>query len=157
MPPAQEDIINNRKVLREYHILDRFEAGVELRGTEIKSIRAGRANIGDAYVRVDGGQAFLLNADIQPYERASHDTQHVPKRERRLLLHKQEIDKLYGLASIKGHALVALRMYWKNDRVKVEIGVGKGKVASDKRADLKERVTRRETEREVARFNRRNG
>ena len=112
--PPQEDIINNRKVLREYHILDRFEAGIELRGTEIKSIRAGHANLNDAYVRVDDGQAILINADIQPYERASHDTQHVPKRERRLLLHKQEIDKLYGLASVKGHALVALRMYWKN-------------------------------------------
>lgn len=152
-----EDIINNRKALREYHILDRYEAGIELRGTEIKSIRAGRANLSDAYVRVDKGQAFLLNADIQPYERASHNTQHLPKRERRLLLHRQEIDKLYGLASIKGHALVALRLYWKGQRVKVEVGVGKGKVASDKRADLKERVTRRETEREVARFNRRNG
>ncbi len=157
MPPAEEDVINNRKVLREYHILDRFEAGIELRGTEIKSIRGGRANLNDAYVRVDKGEAFLLNADIQPYERASHNTQHVPKRERRLLLHRQEIDKLYGLASIKGHALVALRLYWKNNRLKVEIGVAKGKVASDKRADLKERVTRRETEREVARFNRKNG
>ena len=157
MPKPDEDIINNRKVLREFHILDRFEAGIELRGTEIKSIRAGRANLNDAYVRVDKGQAFLLNADVQPYERASHDTQHIPKRERRLLLHRMEIDKLYGLASIKGHALVALRLYWKNHKVKVEIGVAKGKVASDKRADLKERVTRRETEREVARFNRRNG
>ena len=153
----EEDIINNRKVLREYHILDRLEAGIELRGTEIKSIRAGHANLNDAYVRVDDGQAILINADIQPYERASHDSQHVPKRERRLLLHRKEIDKLYGLASIKGHALVALRMYWKNRVVKIEIGVGKGKVASDKRADLKERVTRRETEREVARFNRKNG
>ncbi len=157
MPRIDEDVVNNRKVLREYHILDRFEAGIELRGTEIKSIRAGRANLNDAYVRVDKGEAYLLNADVQTYERASHNTQHVPKRERRLLLHRQEIDKLYGLASIKGHALVALRMYWKNNRLKVEIGVGKGKVASDKRADLKERVTRRETEREVARFNRKHG
>ena len=106
-PQQEEDIINNRKVLREYHILDRFEAGIELRGTEIKSIRAGHANLSDAYVRVDNGQATLINADIQPYERASHDTQHVPKRERRLLLHKKEIDTLYGLASVKGHALVA--------------------------------------------------
>ena len=152
-----EDIINNRKVLREYHILDRFEAGVELRGTEIKSIRAGHANLNDAYVRIDNGQAFLLNGDIQPYERASHNTQHVPKRERRLLLHKQEIDKLYGLAAVKGHALVALRMYWKNGKVKIEIGVGKGKVAHDKRQDLKERATKRETDREIARFNRKHG
>ncbi len=152
-----EDIINNRKVLREYHILDRFEAGIQLRGTEIKSIRAGHANLSDAFARVDAGEAYLLNADIQPYAQASHDSQHEPKRNRRLLLHKAEILKLYDMAQIRGHALVALRMYWKNGRVKVEIGVGKGKVASDKRADLKERVTKRETDREVARFNRKNG
>ena len=152
-----EDIINNRKVLREYHILERFEAGIELRGTEIKSIRAGHANLNDAFARVDAGQAFLLNADIQPYAQASHDTQHEPKRTRRLLLHKAEILKLYDLAQVRGHTLVALRMYWKDGKVKIELGVGKGKVASDKRADLKERVTKRETDREVARFNRRNG
>ena len=150
-----EDIINNRKVLREYHILERFEAGIQLQGTEIKSIRAGHANLNDAFARVDAGQVFLLNADIQPYAQASHDSQHEPKRNRRLLMHKAEILKLYDLAQIRGHALVALRMYWKNGRVKVEIGVGKGKVASDKRADLKERATKRETDREVARFNRR--
>lgn len=152
-----EDIITNRKALREYHILERFEAGVELQGTEIKSIRAGHANLNDAYARVDGGQATLINADIQPYARASHDSQHLAKRSRRLLLHKVEIYKLHGLSSIKGHALVALRMYWKNGRVKIEIGVGKGKHAGDKRADLKERVTRRETDREVAQYNRRHG
>ena len=152
-----DDIINNRKVLREYHILERFEAGIALKGTEVKSIRSGRANLNDAFARIENGQAVLHNADIQPYERASHDTQHDAKRARRLLLHRQEIDKLYGFSSIKGHALVALRMYWKKGHVKIEIGVGKGKVASDKRADLKERVTKRETEREVARFNRRHG
>ena len=92
-----------------------------------------------------------------PTPQASHDSQHEPKRNRRLLLHKAEILKLYAQTQIRGHALVALRMYWKNGRVKVEIGVGKGKVASDKRADLKERATKRETDREVARFNRRNG
>jgi SsrA-binding protein len=154
---AEEDIINNRKVLREYHILERFEAGIALRGTEVKSIRSGRANLNDAFARIEKGQAWLYNADIQPYERASHNIQHDAKRTRRLLLHRQEIDKLHGFSSIKGHALVALRMYWKKGHVKIEIGVGKGKVASDKRADLKERVTRRETEREVARFNRRHG
>jgi SsrA-binding protein len=154
---AEIDIVNNRRALREYHILERFEAGVELKGTEIKSIRAGHANLNDAFARVENGQIFLFNADIQPYERASHDTQHEPKRYRRLLLHKQEIDKLFGLGSIKGHTLVALRMYWKNGRVKVELGVGKGKHAADKRADLKERVTRRETEREISRFNRKHG
>lgn len=152
-----EDIINNRKALREFHILQKFEAGVELKGTEVKSIRGGLANLNDAYARVENdGQAFLYNADVQPYERASVE-QHEPKRPRRLLLHREEIDKLRGLTSVQGHTLVALRMYWKKGRVKIELGVGKGKLAGDKRADLKERATRRETEREISRFNRRHG
>ncbi len=152
-----EDIINNRKALREFHILQKFEAGVELKGTEVKSIRGGLANLNDAYARVENdGQAFLYNADVQPYERASVE-QHEPKRPRRLLLHRAEIDKLRGLTSVQGHTLVALRMYWKKGRVKIELGVGKGKLAGDKRADLKERATRRETEREISRFNRRHG
>jgi SsrA-binding protein len=151
------DIVTNRKALREYHVLERFEAGVELKGTEVKSIRAGHANLNDAFARIDNGQIFLFNADIQPYERASHDTQHDPKRYRRLLMHRVEIEKLRGLSAIKGHTLVALRMYWKNGCVKIEIGVGKGKHLGDKRADLKERATRRETEREVSRFNKRRG
>jgi SsrA-binding protein len=152
-----EDIINNRKALREYHILQKFEAGVELKGTEVKSIRGGLANLNDAYARVENdGQAFLYNADVQPYERASVE-QHEPKRPRRLLLHREEIDKLRGLTSVQGHTLVALRMYWKKGRVKIELGVGKGKLAGDKRADLKERATRRETEREISHFNRRHG
>ena len=155
--PVPEDISTNRKALREYHIIARVEAGLELRGTEVKSIRAGKANLNDAYARVEpDGNAVLLNADIQPYEKASHE-QHEPRRTRRLLLHRAEIDKLRGQTAVQGHALVALRLYWKDGRVKVELGLGKGKHAGDKRADLKERVTRRETEREVSRFNRRNG
>ncbi|HYN00350.1 MAG TPA: SsrA-binding protein, partial [Aestuariivirgaceae bacterium] len=104
--------------------------------------------------RIEKGQAFLHNADIQPYAQASHEIP-PPKRVRRLLLHKQEIDKLYGLTAIAGRALVVLSLYWKNGRLKSEIGVAQGKVAHDKRADLKKRATDRETEREVARFNRR--
>lgn len=152
-----EDIINNRKALREYHILQKFEAGVELKGTEVKSIRGGLANLNDAFARIENdGQAFLYNADVQPYERASVE-QHEPKRPRRLLLHREELDKLRGLTSVQGNTLVALRMYWKKGRVKIELGVGKGKLAGDKRADLKERATRRETEREISNFNRRHG
>lgn len=149
---AAETILN-RKALRDYHILERYEAGIELKGSEVKSIRAGKANIGDAFVRIENGQAFLYNADIQPYERASHE---VPpsKRARRLLLHRGEIDKLYGASAIKGRALVVLDLHWKNRRLKAQIGVGQGKVAHDKRADLKKRTVARETEREVARFNR---
>ena len=149
---AAESILN-RKALRDFHILDRYEAGIELKGSEVKSIRAGKANIGDAFAKIEKGQAFLHNADIQPYERASHEVP-APKRVRRLLLHKQEIEKLYGLTAIAGRTLVVLSLYWKNRKLKSEIGVATGKVAHDKRADLKKRATDRETEREVARFNR---
>src|SRR6059058_5332374 len=149
---AAESIIN-RKALRDYHILDRYEAGVELKGSEVKSIRAGKANIGDAFARIEKGEAFLYNADIQPYERASHDVP-AAKRVRKLLLHRHEIDKLYGESQIKGRALVLLKLYWKSGKLKAELGVGQGKVAHDKRADLKKRTVERETAREVARFNR---
>src|SRR5918998_2732869 len=150
---AAETILN-RKALRDFHILERYEAGIELKGSEVKSIRAGKANISDAFAKIEKGQAFLHNADIQPYERASHE---VPpaKRVRKLLLHRQEIDKLYGETAIAGRALVILSLYWKQGRLKAEIGVATGKVAHDKRADLKKRATDRETEREVSRFNRR--
>ena len=148
------DISVNRKALRDYHILERFEAGLELKGTEVKSIRGGQANINNAFARVEGGQVFVYDVDIQPYVRASFE-QHEPKRSRRLLLHKQEINRLMGMTQIKGHTLIALRMYWKDARVKLELGVGKGKESVDKRQDLKERATKRETDREVARFNKR--
>src|SRR3954470_19480181 len=149
---ATETILN-RKALRDFHILERYEAGIELKGAEVKSIRAGKANIGDAFVRIENGEAFLYNADIQPYEKASHE---VPpaKRLRKLLLHRGEIDKLYGESQVGGRALVVLKLYWKNGRLKAELGVAQGKVARDKRADLKKRAVDRETEREVARFHR---
>ena len=146
------DISVNRKALRDYHILERFEAGLELKGTEVKSIRSGLANINNAFARIEGGQAFVYDIDIQPYVRASFE-QHESKRIRRLLLHKQEIDRLLGQSQIKGHTIVALRLYWKDARVKLEVGIAKGKEAADKREDLKAKATKRETDREVARFN----
>jgi SsrA-binding protein len=149
---ATESILN-RKALRDFHIIARYEAGIELKGSEVKSIRGGKANISDAFARIENGEAFLYNADIQPYERASHEIP-AAKRVRKLLLHRHEIDKLYGEANVAGHALVVLSIYWKNGHLKAEIGVGQGKAARDKRADLKKRATDRETEREVARFNR---
>ncbi len=152
---AAETILN-RKALRDFHILERFEAGVELKGSEVKSIRAGKANIGDAFARIENGEAFLYGADIQPYERASHEVP-PPKRTRKLLLHRKEIDKLYGLTNIAGRTLVVLKLYWKNGRIKAEIGVGQGKEARDKRLDLKKRASDRETAREIARFNRKHG
>ncbi len=147
------EITTNRKALRDYHILERFEAGVELKGTEVKSIRAGLVSLQGAFARVDGGNLFLCDASIQPYQRASHE-QHDIKRPRRLLLHRIEIDRLIGEIERSGHTLIALRMYWKKDRVKVEIGVGKGKSSGDKRADLKKRVVDREVNRAIADFQR---
>src|SRR5690348_18454136 len=113
---AAETILN-RKALRDFHILDRFEAGVELKGSEVKSDRACKANIGDAFARIENGEAFLYNADIQPYEKASHEVP-AAKRTRKLLLHRHEIDKLYGESQIKGRALVILKLYWKSGKLK---------------------------------------
>lgn len=148
------DISVNRKALRDFHVLERLEAGIELKGTEVKSIRSGLANVNNAFARIENGQVYLYDVDIQPYARASFE-QHEPKRRRRLLLNRSEIDRLFGLIQIKGHTLIALRMYWKDARVKIELGVGKGKEKSDQRADLKARAEKRESEREVARFNQR--
>jgi SsrA-binding protein len=148
------DISVNRKALRDYFVLERIEAGLELRGTEVKSIRAGFVNVNNAFARIEGDQAFLYDADIQPYSKASH-TQHEAKARRRLLLHKKEIQHLQAATQIKGQTLVALRMYWKGHRVKVELALGKGKEKFDQRADIKERTEKREAAREAARFNQR--
>jgi SsrA-binding protein len=143
------EIVTNRKALRDYHILEAFEAGIELKGTEVKSIRAGLVNLQGSFARVEGGQIFLYDSDIQPYLRASHE-QHEPRRRRRLLLHRVEIEKLIGQTEQAGRTLVALKMYWKKGRVKVSLGVGKGKDSADKRADLKKRVQEREVQRVLA-------
>ncbi len=148
------EITTNRKALRDYHILERFEAGVELKGTEVKSIRAGLVSLQGSFARVDNGELCLYESSIQPYERASHE-QHESKRVRKLLLHRAEIDKLVGEIERAGRTVVALRLYWKNGRVKVELGLGKGKDAGDKRTDLKTRVAKREMDRAVADFQRR--
>ena len=152
--PMSADIASNRKARRDFHISDTYEAGLELKGTEVKSIRAGKANISDAFARVERGQVFLYGCHILPWETAGEWYQHETKRPRRLLLHKQEIRKLEHAMEVKGSTLPCLRMYWKNRRVKVEIGVGKGKTHSDQRQDLKKAVELREAQREVARFNR---
>jgi SsrA-binding protein len=149
------EISKNRKARHEYHILDTYEAGLELKGTEVKSIRAGKVNISDSYARVEKGQLILHGCDIQPWETAGPWFQHMSKRPRRLLVHKSEIVKMDQVTGQKGCTLVCLRMYWKNRRVKVEIGIAQGKTHSDKRHALKNQVEMREAQREVARFNRR--
>ena len=152
MSAATTDIANNRKALRDFTIVERYEAGIELRGTEVKSIRQGKINLADAFARVDRDQVWLYNFDIQQYDKASH-TQHEPRRSRRLLLHKREIRKLIALTQQKGLALPALRAYWKGARVKIEIGAGKGKTKGDQREDLKGKAMDSEAARAAANFN----
>lgn len=140
------DIVTNSKARRDYHILETFEAGLVLKGTEVKALRAGKAQIADAFARIENDQAFLHNAHIDEYSHGNLQN-HVPKGVRKLLLHKAEIRKLFGLASIKGNALVPLSLYWKNGKVKVLLAVGTGKVQFDKREDMKRREADRETKR----------
>ncbi|MBK1833399.1 SsrA-binding protein SmpB [Roseibacillus ishigakijimensis] len=147
------DIAKNKKALHDFHILSKIEAGIELRGTEVKSIREGKVNLRDSYARVDKGQIFLYGLDIQPWQTAGEWFQHESKRPRRLLLHKAEILKLAEATQVKGETVVALRLYFKNRRVKVELGLAKGKSHRDQRHDLKKQVELREAQREMARFN----
>jgi SsrA-binding protein len=140
------DIVSNPKARRDYHILETFEAGIVLSGTEVKSLRAGHAQISDAFARVEKNEVWLHNAHIEEF---SHGNQfnHAPKAPRKLLLHRSEIRKLFGLAAVKGNALFPLSLYWKNNRVKVSLGVGKGKVEFDKRDDIKKRESDRDLKR----------
>jgi SsrA-binding protein len=137
------DIVTNSKARRDYHILETFEAGIALRGTEVKALRAGKGQISDAFARVENAEVFLHNAHIDEYSHGNLQN-HQPKAVRKLLLHKSEIRKLFSLASVKGNALVPLSFYWKNGRVKVALAVGKGKAEYDKREDLKRRESDRE-------------
>ena len=146
------DVATNKRANREFHISDKFEAGLVLKGTEVKSIREGKINLRDSFARVENGQVFLYGCDIQPYANASYD-QHLPKRPRRLLLNKKEINKLFAQSQIKGLTLVALRAYWRNRHVKIEIAVCRGKDHADRREALKAKVVDREAQREMARFN----
>ncbi len=145
------DIVTNHKARRDYHILETFEAGIVLRGTEVKALRAGKGQIGDAFARVDQDEVWLHNAHIDEYSHGNLQN-HVPKAPRKLLLHKAEIRKLFGLAAVKGNALFPLAMFWKNGKVKVSLGVGKGKQQFDKRDDIKKRESDRELKRATMKF-----
>lgn len=139
------DLITNRKAPRDYNILETYEAGVVLRGTEVKSLRAGKGNLSDAFARIENQQAWLYNLDIQPYEQANRFN-HEPKAVRRLLLHKNEIRKIFGTVAVAGRTLVALKMYWKSNKIKVLLGVGIGKNQRDKREDLKKSAMKRDVD-----------
>ena len=154
MAPADKSaaikiIATNRKALRDYFVLEHFEAGIELRGPEVKSIRDGRCSIGESYALVDGGEVQLLNFHVQPYEYSRSDTYN-PIRPKRLLLHRREIDKVFGQASVKGQTLVPLKVYLKKGLVKVELALCKGKQAGDKREALRRKTADREAERAMA-------
>ncbi len=140
------EILHNSKARRDYSILETFEAGIVLHGSEVKALRAGNAQINDAFARVEKEEAWLYNAHIDEYAQANRFG-HQPKAPRKLLLHKSEIRKLLGLATVKGNAIIPLSLYWKNGRVKVALAVGKGKVEFDKRQDIKERESDRELKR----------
>ena len=139
-------VIRNRKALHDYHILDRWEAGIALLGSEVKSLREGKAQLRDAYGKIEGGEVYLVGADISPYDPASRDN-HDRRRDRKLLLHRQEIKKLIGKVVEKGLTLVPLSIYFKEGKAKVELALAQGKRQYDKRASIKEKAIRRARER----------
>ncbi|MCX7886920.1 MAG: SsrA-binding protein SmpB [Verrucomicrobiae bacterium] len=145
MPP----VIQNHKARRDYFITETFEAGIELKGTEVKSLRAARASIDDAFCRIQDGECWLCNAHIAPYE-AGNRWNVDPLRPRRLLLHRREIDHLAGRLQAKGMALVPLKIYFTKQFAKVLLGLGRGKTQYDKREALKRREADRETQRALA-------
>ena len=144
-------VSTNRKARFEYFLQESFEAGLELKGTEIKSIRKGQISLQEAYVRTDGRQAWLVGAHVAPYEHASA-YQHAPDRERKLLLHKREIRELWDAVRIKGMTIVPVRVYLKAGRVKLEIAIAKGKKQYDKRESIKQKDIAREESREERRY-----
>jgi len=146
-------VIENRKAFHDYHIEERFEAGIELTGTEVKSIRRGRANLGDSYAAVDQGELFLYNMHISPYEQGNRFNPD-PIRTRRLLMHKHEILRLYGVVRQEGLTLVPTKLYFKRGRVKIEIGLARGKKNYDKRNSEAERQSRRDIDRRLKSSNR---
>ncbi len=141
---AQRTIAENRKARHDYHILDTWEAGVALLGTEVKAIREGRVNLRDSFARVDNGEVWMQNVHISPYSHRG-SAEHAELRQRKLLLHRDEIRKMVGKVAEKGLTLVPLELYFKGGRVKVLLGLARGKQAHDKRETIKRRETERET------------
>ncbi len=141
---AQKSIAENRKAFHDYHILETFEAGVALLGTEVKAIREGNVNLRDSYARLDDGEVWIYNVHINPYSHRGY-ADHEPTRKRKLLLHRQEIRKLIGRTVERGMTLVPTRMYFKNGHVKIALGLAKGKQTHDKRETIKRREADRET------------
>lgn len=147
---ASGDVASNRRAFHKYELVERFECGFELTGTEVKALRGGKAQLSDAYAVVEDGEVWLRNMHIPPYPPAAMEN-HEPERPRKLLLHRYEIERLVGQTQRKGLTLVPLRVYFKGPRAKVELALAKGKEGRDRRRELRDRDVRREIEREVAR------
>jgi SsrA-binding protein len=144
----EQTIALNRRARHDYAVEQTIEAGIVLTGTEIKSIRAGRVNLAEAYARIERGEAWLIGAHIAPYAQGNRNN-HEPLRTRKLLLHRDQIAELVGRVQTKGYTLVPLRLYIKDGRAKLEIGIGRGKKTHDKRRSIAERDARRELERQT--------
>ena len=151
LPQADDrkSVARNPKATHDYHVLETWEAGVVLTGTEVKSLRNGKASIKEAYARVSRGEVFLEGMNITPYEQGNRYN-HDPVRSRKLLLHRREIDRMVGAVERQGLTLVPLELYFKKGRAKVALALGKGKKQHDKREDLKRRIAERETARAVS-------
>ncbi len=146
---APGDVATNRQASYRYHLLDRYECGIQLQGSEVKSLRNGGVQIKDAYAALHDGELWLHNMHIAPYEPASREN-HEPERARKLLLHRKELERLIGQTNEKGLTLVPTRVYFKGPRAKVEVALARGKAVVDKRRDLKAKDQRREIERALA-------
>ena len=145
--PASGDVATNRRARHKFELLDRVECGIELTGTEVKSLREGRAQLGDAYAVIDKGEVWLRNAHIPPYPPAASQN-HDPERPRRLLLHRYEIERLAGRAERRGLTLIPTRIYFKGPYAKVELALARGREQRDRRREIRDRDMRREVERD---------
>lgn len=139
-------IAQNKRARHDYHLDDRFEAGVELVGTEVKSLRGGKGSLAEAFVQIEDGEAYLLQAHIPEYEQGNRNN-HLPTRKRRLLLHRYELERLEKAVKTKGIALVPTRLYFKRGRVKLEFAIGRGKNVADKRRDMAKKDAQRQIDR----------
>lgn len=147
---GEKTVCTNKKARFDYEIDEKYEAGMVLTGTEVKSLRNGKANLKDGYARVIKGEVFLIGCHISPYEMGTHSN-HDPERRRKLLLHKQEIKRLTGKTVERGLTLVPLRIYFRNGKAKIELGLGRGKKSYDKRETMRQRTADREMERAIRR------
>jgi SsrA-binding protein len=145
--PASGDVATNRRAGHRFELIEKFEAGIALRGSEVKSLRNGKAQLSDAYAAIDHGEVWLRGLHIPPYEPASREN-HDPERPRKLLLHRAEIERLLGKTAERGLTLVPTRIYFKGPRAKVELALARGKEGRDRRREIAERDVRREVERE---------